>query len=378
MKKYIKYIITICFVLTYVFIITSCQNINQNQTNNNNAEKQSSFTLAMTGDALIHGFIHDEAKKDDLNYYKMLEPIESEIKKYDVAFYNQEATLGGKELGLWGYPRFNSPYEFGDTMIRLGFNLVSLANNHTFDWGEQAIYNSYKYWEVQDNVMTAGSYLSEEQRIEPKINTINDISYTMLAYTWFSNVKPLPEGKEYLVNMYSRKKAKEDIKRLRDKVDVIIVSIHTGKESHHEPTKRQFRIAKDLAKYGADIVIGHHAHVVQPVDIINNTVVFYGLGNMISSNIKENWRIGLLGSLKIEKNIINGESSINIRDVKGQLLWIGFIDEKDRNYRHNFKVYPFSKLNDEILPDYKMIQTKYNSIITSLNDSILVDNPRLQ
>mgnify|MGYP000422378985 CR=1 FL=1 len=71
---------------------------------------------------------------------------------------------GGTELGLNDYPTFNSPYEAGDAMIDAGFNLVSLATNHTMDSGKKAVENSCKYWNSKENVLTAGSYCSEEER----------------------------------------------------------------------------------------------------------------------------------------------------------------------------------------------------------------------
>ena len=85
------------------------------------------------------------------------------ISSYDLAFYNQESILGGTELGLSSYPRFNSPYEVGDAFLDAGFNLVSLANNHTLDRGEVAIRNSLNYWKDK-KAYTAGSYESEEDR----------------------------------------------------------------------------------------------------------------------------------------------------------------------------------------------------------------------
>ena len=84
-------------------------------------------------------------------------------KKYDLAFYNQETILGGVELGLSTYPAFNSPQEFGDNMLSLGFNLISLANNHTLDRGEKAVRSSLAYWKGK-HAVTAGSYDSFKER----------------------------------------------------------------------------------------------------------------------------------------------------------------------------------------------------------------------
>lgn len=123
-----------------------------------------SLTLTMVGDALIHGAVYGDANKNGgYDFKPMLEEMKPIISSFDLAYYNQEAILGGTELGLSTYPAFNSPYEVGDAFLDAGFNLVSLANNHTLDRGEQAIINSCNYWKDKE-VYYAGSYCSEEDR----------------------------------------------------------------------------------------------------------------------------------------------------------------------------------------------------------------------
>ena len=89
----------------------------------------------------------------DLSGHLMVPKVDNVMgrvsKGYDLVYYNQETILGGTELGLSGYPTFNSPQEFGDTMVDLGFNLVSTANNHSLDKGEEGILRSTAYWKKQ-------------------------------------------------------------------------------------------------------------------------------------------------------------------------------------------------------------------------------------
>ena len=137
-------------------------------------EKEKVYTASVitAGDNLIHSSVYKDANKN-ANYngydfkpmYEYIKPIVSE---YDIAYYNQETILGGTELGLGDYPTFNSPYEVGDAMVDAGFNLVSLATNHTMDSGEKAIINSRNYWNNKDNVLAVGSYSSMEERNEVK------------------------------------------------------------------------------------------------------------------------------------------------------------------------------------------------------------------
>ena len=176
--------------------------------------KTSKLSLVMVGDALLHSSVYNDAYKNGVyDFSSQLEYIKPIIQKYDLAFYNQESILGGTSIGLSDYPTFNSPQEFGDAMVDAGFNLVSLANNHTLDRGEKAVLNSCEYWKTKD-VLTAGSYTSFEEANEIKIKEKNGIKYTLLSYTYGTNGIPVPSGKEYLVNLYSDEKAKEDIEKV--------------------------------------------------------------------------------------------------------------------------------------------------------------------
>ena len=128
-------------------------------------------------------------------------------------------------------------------------------------------------------VLTAGSYSSFDDRNEIKIKEKNNITYTLLSYTTVTNGPGLlpPSGKEYLTNIYSKTKAKEDIERLKGKVDIIMVSMHWGNEYTSTPHSTQIEIAKYLSELGVNIIIGHHPHVLEPVTKINDTLVMYSL-----------------------------------------------------------------------------------------------------
>jgi len=144
-------------------------------------------TLVAVGDNLIHDSVTRDAKRHANNngydYKPLITHIKDIVSNYDIAYYNQETILGGTSLGISGYPRFNSPFEVGDAMIDAGFNLVSLATNHTVDKGKNGVKNSCDYWSKQEGVLTAGSYCSMEERNEIRIAERNNITYTMLNYT---------------------------------------------------------------------------------------------------------------------------------------------------------------------------------------------------
>ncbi len=330
-------------------------------------EKEVSFVMA--GDALIHQSLYLEANKNgkyDFRY--MLDRIKPIVSKYDLAYYNQETILGGSGIGLSTYPRFNSPYEVGDAFLDAGFNIVSLANNHTLDRGKTAIVNAVNYWNSKKNVLSNGSSLSYEERNKDRIFTKNGITYTMLSYATYTNGIKIPNGENYLVNMYSEAQVKADIERVRDKVDVLMVAMHWGTEYTNTPTNAQKKIAKFLADNKVDIVIGSHPHVVEPVEYIGNTLVIYSLGNFISAQNTVNQRTGLLMSVTINKKVEKGVSSISFKNPTARLIYTYY---KNTAPRTGFKVYPYDELNDGILNNYKSYYNTYMDVVTKYDKNII-------
>ena len=282
----------------------------------------------MVGDALIHSTLYQDAKTNDgYDFKPMLERIKPIASKYDLEYYNQETILGGEELGLSNYPRFNSPYEVGDAFIDAGFNLVSLATNHTMDKGEQGVLNSLAYWNKQKNVLTSGSYSSFEDRDKKIIKEINGIKYAFFSYTTWTNGLSTPTGKEYLNNVYNEELVKADIERVKEEADVIIVAMHWGTEYSTGISDTQVEIANYLANLGVDIIIGSHPHVVEPIEFIGKTMVIYSLGNFISDQVGVECLTGLMVSVDIKKTVHR------LEQVLGQI-------RKAESYHENRKYYP--------------------------------------
>ena len=392
-KLKIKNIFLLLIILIFIpilvtFIFNKLNQINitklEESKKEENKIKEYTASLIMVGDALVHTSLYNDAHKlsgyNGYNFKPQIELIKEEVSKYDIAYYNQETILGGTSIGLSSYPSFNSPQELGDAMIDAGFNLVSLATNHTLDRGESAILLSREYWNKQENVHAIGSYRSSEEKneIESKILETNNITYAMLNYTYGTNGISVPAGKDYLVNLWDdtnnyegyKEQVKKDIESLRDKVDVLIVAMHWGREYTHTPTDLEIKTAKFLADLDIDIIIGTHPHVIQPVEWIDDTLVFYSLGNFISaqtssscSNYKCN--IGLMSSLIIKKTITNGETKIEINNIQNDLVYT-----YHNNYT-NFKVIPFSNSQiKDYLVNYQDIYKQYSDIIKSDDERI--------
>jgi len=328
------------------------------------------FSFIAVGDALIHDGVYKDAKtnkKDESGYalydFKdMFSEIKDVVKDYDLKFYNQETIIGGKNIGLSTYPCFNSPDEVALDMIDAGFNIVNLATNHTLDRGEKAILYSRKFWKDKENVLAVGSYDSKEDHDKVIINEKNGITYAILGYTTVTNGLKVPNGKDYLLNVYDKEKVKEDIEKVRDKVDILIVSMHWGTEYTHKPIASQKEIASYLSSLDVDVVIGHHPHVVEPIEYVGDTLVMYSLGNFISAQEGNMKRVGMIAAFDVEKTITDGVSNIEIKNVKADLLWT-----YHQNYK-NFKVIPFSRLDNKLLNNYDKIYDEYIKYINPSNN----------
>ena len=390
--KVIRFIIILLLLILLPGIILNKLPHNQKQNNNHKSQEKKvekkednkTLSIVMVGDNLIHDSIYKEASKnakgngyDFKPMYSLVKPI---IKEYDLAYYNQETILGGEEIGLSSYPAFNSPYEVGDAAIDAGFNLVSLATNHTLDRGEKAIINSRNYWNKQKDVLAVGSYTSNDERNEIRIKEVNGIKYTMLNYTYGTNGIAVPSGKEYLVNIWPvtgsnpsndtkyqeyKKQVKEDIDKVKNKVDFLIVAMHWGIEYEQDANSYQQDAAKYLERLGVNLIIGTHPHVIQPVDYINDTLVIYSLGNFLSSHEVINManRVGLMTMINIEKN----KKDIKIKDVNNELLYTDYTTNHT-----NIRIIPFSNQEITKINNYKTIYEKYKNIVQKYNKNIKV------
>ncbi len=387
LKRKFKFLLSIVVLFTFFFLLYNNTDLLKTENNlpvNKSESKKElpkeiwpktySFNLLATGDALLHSGVLKAGLKTngEYNFSHIFSEIKNIVPKYDLAYYNQETVFGGKELGYSNYPTFNSPSEWGDNMIEAGFNLVSLATNHSMDKKEYGALNNIKYWKNQSAAYSSGMYSSEEDRNTPKIAEINGIKYAMLSYTYGTNGIPVPTGKEYLVNVYSDELAKKDIENIKDKVDVIIVAMHWGVEYTHTPTAWQKEKANYLADLGVHIILGNHSHTIQPIEFIDDTLVIYSMGNFISnqmalySTIGHKGVIGAFVTMDVKKIVNeNLKTDISIENIEVDLLFTYLSPERD------YKVVPFSKMNEKYLKDYQNVFDKYKTVMENQDVRII-------
>ncbi len=250
--------------------------------------------LVMVGDILLHTPLAESGKSPEGGYdfSAVFANLREEIEAADVALVNQEVIIGGAELGVSGYPSFNAPYELGDALAETGFDVVLHATNHALDKRKQGILNCLSFWrENYPDMAVLGIHDSQESQQDIYVYEQQGIRIAVLNYTYGTNGVPLPEDMPYAVDMLQKDRVAADLKRAQELADFVIVCPHWGKEYVLEQTKDQENWAKLFAENGADLVLGTHPHVIEPIEQVasangNQALVYYSLGNFV------NWTSG--------------------------------------------------------------------------------------
>lgn len=341
--------------------------------------QESKVSLFLTGDGLLHDSVYTDAQNDDGTYdfSKQLDEVLNVVSNYDLAYYNQETILGGTELGLSGYPTFNSPKEFGSYMVSKGFNLVSTANNHCLDKGFSGVQSSREFWNSQSNVLMSGTNSTEDEYNSIPSIEINGIKIAFLAYC--DNTNGINADYSWEVNYYPNHEDEivSKIQQAKSENDVVIVSMHWGTEYSHEVNETQYTLADKFTSAGADIIVGNHPHVIQPFQYVNGKPVFYAMGNLISTQLNQENLVGMCAGLDITKK---EDGTIVIDNVRADLMYTT-MEGSYPDLRYNVQVHPMLSVSDETLQaqecnkDYYTTQELYDassSIITSLDSNITI------
>ena len=267
-----------------------------------------SVSLMALGDNLMHMGVVYTGKQEDgtLNYDVLYEGVESFLEAADIKIINQETILGGNQLGFSGYPHFNSPTEVGDSLANVGFNVVLQSSNHTADQNVQGMENCIEFWKSHPEVLMVGLHAPYSEDTNPQdripILEIDGIKFAILNYTYGPNMGSVPtsiRGYFDILCNYDEKSGMldfttihpevlEDIKLADSLADVVIVCPHWGTEYATTPSTYQKEFAMQMTQAGADLIIGTHPHVVEPVEWItsengNKSLCFYSLGNYVST-----------------------------------------------------------------------------------------------
>lgn len=300
------------------------------------------------GDNLIHSSIYADASTaaggNGYVFEHMYENLAEQIRSADLSFINQESPIGGDEYAPSGYPMFNTPSQMGDTLISLGFDIISIANNHMLDKYEKGLKNHINYWSDKP-VTLIGGYMNEEDYNNVRVVEKNGISIALLSYTYGTNGMTLPSNSEMVIPLIDDETIVRQIKIAKGKADLVFVSIHWGDEYSFSPNARQRELAKLMADNCVDVVLGHHSHTIQPIEWYERpdgkkTLVAFSLSNFMSGQeYPMNMLAGML-TFDIEK--INGTAT-NITNV----LFTPTVTHYNNSWR-GFKLYYLEDYTQEL------------------------------
>lgn len=341
---------------------TGTNDNNDNDNNNNIVEnvKERSITFTLAGNVLLNAEMwYDTASDGQYNFEYVFEDINNIMKKSNVNFYTQQGILGGKGLGLTSYTNFNTPYDTATELTKVGFNTISLASYHANDRGVQGITNAINFLN-ENKISYSGISLNEEDRLKNSIIEKNGIKVALLGYTTGLTIAT---NNTYSVSIYSEEQVKKDYDSIKDQVDIIMVAIDYSNNRSLEVTEQEKTIANYLANLGVDIVIGNTGYSVQPIEKINNTLVFYSLGNMLSGHSLTDNKISAIVDFKYTIKEKGGNIEKNYDDINVLLTYAYSLNGV------NYKVVPFTKIQTE-LNDYKIYYEKYNKLLTENNKNV--------
>jgi poly-gamma-glutamate synthesis protein (capsule biosynthesis protein) len=272
------------------------------------------------GDNLIHDVIYRQAQARakgaapyDFDY--AYDGVRALLAKADLAYINQETPVAGAIAPPSSYPRFNSPTELGDAVVKLGFRAIGLSNNHMLDKGAQGVLASLDYWAMQpgnwqprpQKVVTIGAYRDMADFAAPRVLEVNGIRFAFVAATDGYNGLALPNGSPLVLPLlHDEDLLRQAIAAGRKVADVVTACFHWGDENSPNVNDAQRELAQKAADWGADIILGSHPHVLQPMESIDKAdggkaFVIYSLGNFISAQNKAPNLVGGVLELTIEK-----------------------------------------------------------------------------
>ncbi len=305
-----------------------------------------SVSMIYAGDNLIHRSIYNQAKRrasknglEGYDFSYVYEQVEHYIQEADFAILNQE-TIITDELEPSDYPRFCSPADLGEHMLKIGFDAFSISNNHILDRDEQGLKYTLEYWDTHPEAVVYGAYKNKEDMDNIRTAEVNGITFAFLGYMEHTNGLSLPEDAECEITYLKETELiKAQIEKANEIADVVIVSPHFGKETTNKLTEKQINMAKLLVEWGADIIIGTQPHTAQTIKLMtredgSQALVYYCLGNFVSAQQYYLTMVGILGGVTVNKNMSTNE--IFFTDIKA----IPIITQYGDNYS-NIHIIPY-------------------------------------
>lgn len=244
-----------------------------------NEKEKTTFSIFAAGDVFPGAYLKEYIKNHGARY--PFSRLKDTIETYDIAFANLESAISKKGSPLWAKKfMFRISPDAADCLKYSGLDVMSVANNHTMDFGEEAFIDTIEALETMDMTYVGGGR-DGDRAFMPATFSLGTTTIHFLAYSdWVSKPKKADEGKAG-INPLEIDRVVEDIKKYKKPGTVVIVSAHWGLQHVEIPKFQQVRKAHKMINAGADAVIGHHSHCPQSVEVYKGRPIFYSLGNFV-------------------------------------------------------------------------------------------------
>ncbi len=310
-------------------------------------DETAELTISAVGDIMVHSPQLNAQYDPESNAYDFSDNfkyITPHMGPSDLVLGNLETVLAGEEQGFTGFPLFNSPDALAEALKDAGFQVLSTANNHSIDRGEQGLKRTLDV--IEDHGMEAIGTRKTTDENSYLIKEVEGVHIGLSAYTYETprhngqrtiNGIPMSEEVGQLLDSFNPNELDKDMTKMVERVkemqeegaELIVFFMHWGQEYQRYPDVFQEKIAKELVENGVDIIFGSHPHVIQPVDEIRTDsgkrgIVINSMGNFIS-----NQRSEYLNSPYTEDGIIfhvdvlrENDKSISVEAVRYTPTWV--------------------------------------------------------
>ncbi len=338
-----------------------------------NTEEVKTAKISINGDHLMHDIViwsGYNPETDTYDFNNNYEETKTLTEKMDLAIGNYEGSIN-PDLPLSGYPLFNAPPEVADALKNAGYDMVSLANNHIADSGAAGIYTTVEYFE---NLGVDAFGVNLPGRDSIKIKEVNGIKLAFLNYSYgFNGMEgALSAEDQSLLSWLDPVRIEQDIKQAKQMADAVIVMPHMGIEYQLLPNQEQIDLFHAMVDWGADLVVGNHPHVIQPIEIYNDTFILYSMGNFISNQRVETgldiWtERGVILEFDFEKQ---GDGPAKMVDYTLHPTWVSRVANGQYDSVHGYALYDYQVLLAENHLDNEYIKQAYDEVIDHMENGM--------
>lgn len=325
-----------------------------------------SVNMLAVGDNLVQTYVYKAAQAhatggEEYNFAPLYENVKPIVEAADVAVINQETIICGDGYDVSGSNfNFCSPPVLADTMIDVGFDIFTLANNHMLDRGIDGLEASIGFWEEtmrRQPVLALGAYRSTNDQETIRVQDIKGMRIAYLSYAEMLNGYSIPDYSALRVSMTSNEELIErQIKRAKEVADAVVVAAHWGAEDTHYVRPDIKELAQKMIGWGADVILGTHSHTAQTMEYLTREdgtqgFVFYSLGNFISAQTDNFNVVGEMANFNIVKNGETG--TVTIEDIGVMPV----ITHYDNDAFGNLRLYPYSAYTEELANSHALPYT---------------------